>query len=57
MGDEAEVGQAALDALIQDGCRSRVPQRRTVLSQQISELFTDLPGEKKMTEMLIAKCT
>lgn len=42
VGDEVEVGQAALDAGLQDGVRPRVPQGRSVLSQQVSELFAYL---------------
>lgn len=45
--DEAEVGQAALDARLQDGLRPRVPQGRAVLGQQVRELFAHLP-EKVM---------
>lgn len=33
MGDEVEVGQAALDAWLQDGVGPGVPQGRSVLSQ------------------------
>lgn len=40
--DEVEVGQAALDARLQNGVGPRVPQGRSVLSQQVGELFTDL---------------
>lgn len=40
--DEVEVGQAALDARLQDGGGPRVPQRRSVLSQQVGELLADL---------------
>lgn len=42
MGDEVEVGQATLDARLQDRVGPRVPQGRSVLSQQVSELFADL---------------
>lgn len=42
MRDEVEVGQAALDARLQDRVGPRVPQGRSVLSQQVGELFTDL---------------
>lgn len=42
VGDEAEVGQAALDAWLQDGRRPGVPQRGAVLTQQVSELLADL---------------
>lgn len=42
MRDEVEVGQAALDARLQNGVGPRVPQGRSVLSQQVGELFTDL---------------
>ena len=42
MGDEVEVGQATLDARLQDRIGPRVPQGRSVLSQQVSELFADL---------------
>lgn len=36
------MGQAALDARLQNGVGPRVPQGRSVLSQQVGELFTDL---------------
>lgn len=42
VGDEVEVGQAALDAGLQDGVGPRVPQGRSVLSQQVGELFAYL---------------
>lgn len=49
MSDEAEVGQAALDSRLQDGCRPRVSQRWAILSEQVSELLADLPeGRKKI---------
>ncbi|TNN78690.1 hypothetical protein EYF80_011094 [Liparis tanakae] len=41
VSDEAEVGQAALDSRLHDGGRPRVPQRRTVLSQQVGR---DIPA-------------
>lgn len=40
--DEVEVGQAALDARLQNGGGPRVPQWRSILSQQVGELLTDL---------------
>lgn len=40
--DEVEVGQAALDARLQNGGGPRVPQGRSVLSQQVGELLADL---------------
>lgn len=43
MGDEAEVSQAALNPWLENGSRPRVSQRRSVLSQQVGELLTDLP--------------
>lgn len=42
VGDEVEVGQTALDARLQDGVGPRVPQGRSVLGQQVGELFADL---------------
>lgn len=42
VGDEAEVGQTALDARLQDGRGTGVPQRGAVLTQQVSELLNDL---------------
>lgn len=42
VGDEVEVGQAALDARLQDGIGPGVPQGRSVLSQQVGELFAYL---------------
>lgn len=43
VGDEAEVSQAALNPWLENGSRPRVSQRRSVLSQQVGELLTDLP--------------
>lgn len=43
VGDEAEVSQAALNPWLEHGSRPRVSQRRSVLSQQVGELLTDLP--------------
>lgn len=61
--DEAEVGQTALDARLEDGLRPRVPEWRAVLGQQVCELFADLPevgGERKgfrlMSEHREIKC-
>lgn len=44
VADEAEVGQAALNARLQDGRRTRVTQRRAVLGEQVGELLADLPA-------------
>lgn len=50
MGDEAEVGQAALDSRFHDGGRSGVSERRAVLCQQVRELLADLPeGRENFT--------
>lgn len=43
VGNEAEVSQATLNPWLQNGSRPRVSQRRSVLSQQVGELLTDLP--------------
>ncbi len=43
VGDEAEVSQAALNPWLENGSWPRVSQRRSVLSQQVGELLTDLP--------------
>lgn len=49
VGDEAEVGQAALDARFHNGGRSWVSKRRAVLCQQVCELLADLPeGREKL---------
>lgn len=48
MRDEGEVGEAALDARLQDGGGPRVAQGRPVLGQQVRELFTQL-SEKMET--------
>lgn len=45
--DEAEVRQAALNARLQDGRRTRVPKRSAVLRQQVCELLTQLPEWRK----------
>lgn len=42
MRDEGEVGEAALDARLQDGGGPRVAQGSPVLGQQVCELFTQL---------------
>lgn len=48
VGDEAEVGQAALDSRFHNGGRSWVSKRRAVLCQQVCELLADLPeGREK----------
>lgn len=47
MCDEAEVRQTALDARLQDGCRTRVPERSAVLRQEVCELLTQLPECRK----------
>lgn len=43
--DEGEVGEAALDAGLQDGRGPRVAQRSPVLGQQVCELLTQLSAE------------
>lgn len=43
MGDEAEMSQAALNPWLENGSWPRVSQRRSVLSQQVGKLLTDLP--------------
>lgn len=49
VGDEAEVGQAALDSRFHDGGRPWVSERWAVLCQQVCELLADLPeGRKKV---------
>lgn len=47
VGDEAEVGEAALDARLQDGRGAGVSQRRAVLSEQVGEFFADLFGSEE----------
>lgn len=47
MSDEAEMGQAALNSRLHDRGWPRVSQRRTVLSEQVSEFLADLPEDKK----------
>lgn len=56
MGYEAEVGQGALDPRLHDGGRSRVSERRPVLSEQVGELLADLPRRKRrrVSQMLTA---
>ena len=50
VGDEAEVGQAALDSRFHDGGRSWVSERRAILCQQVCKLLADLPkGRNKFT--------
>lgn len=45
--DEVEVGQAALDAGLQDGGGPGVAQRGAVLSQQVGELLADLSAAQR----------
>lgn len=56
VGDEAEVGQATLDARLQDGRGAGVPQRGAVLTQQVSELLTDLSEWKTRMSTLTITC-
>lgn len=48
--DEAEVRQTALDARLQDGRRTRVPERSAVLRQEVCELLTQLPECRRDTQ-------
>lgn len=43
MCDEAEVGQAALDAWVQYGNRPGVAQWTAILGQEVCKLLADLP--------------
>lgn len=52
VGDEAEVGQAALDSRLHNGGRSWVSERRTILCQQVCELLADLPEGRKKNSLL-----
>lgn len=45
--DEGEVGEAALDAGLQDGAGPGVAQRSPVLGQQVGELLTQLSAEDR----------
>lgn len=47
MCDEAKMSQTALDARVQDGTRSRVSKRSSVLSEEVCEFLTDLPARHK----------
>lgn len=47
VGEEAEVGEAALDAGLQAGGGSTAAQWRTVLGHQVHKFLTDLPEAKR----------
>lgn len=47
MGEQAEVGEAALDARFQAGGGSTAAQWRTVLGHQVHKFLTDLPEAKR----------
>lgn len=47
MRDEGEVGEAALDAGLQDGAGPRVAQGSPVLGQQVCKLLTKLSAGEK----------
>lgn len=50
--DEGEVGEAALDARLQDGAGPRVAQGSPVLGQQVCELLAQLSaGEKTQQDV------
>lgn len=54
MRDEGEVGEAALDAGLQDGAGPRVAQGSPVLGQQVCKLLTKLSaGEKTQQDVIL----
>lgn len=54
MRDEGEVGEAALDAGLQDGAGPRVAQGSPVLGQQVCKLLTKLSaGEKTQRDVIL----
>lgn len=52
--DEGEVGEAALDAGLQDGAGPGVAQRSPVLGQQVCELLTQLSAEDTQQDQEVA---
>lgn len=48
MCDQAKMSQTALDARVQDGTRSRVSKRSSVLSEEVCEFLTNLPARHKV---------
>ncbi len=49
VGEQAEVGEASLDAGLQAGGGSTAAQWRAVLGHQVDKLLTDLPERKTDT--------
>lgn len=49
--DEREVRQVTLDVRLQDDLRPRVAQRRSVLVEQVHQLFGDLPVRTRTTRV------
>lgn len=47
MGEQAEVGQAALNPGLQARCGPTRTQRRPVLGHEVNKLFADLPEVKE----------
>lgn len=47
MGEQAEVGEAALDTRLQAGGGSTAAQWRTVLGHQVHKFLTDLPETRR----------
>ena len=46
MGDQGEMSEMSLNALVQNHARLSVTQRRPVLIQQIHQLLCDQPGQR-----------
>lgn len=51
VGEQAEVGEASLDAGLQAGGGPTAAQWRAVLGHQVHELLTDLPEKKKRQDI------
>lgn len=56
VGEQAEVGEAALDARLQARRGSTAPQRRAVLGHEVQELLTDLPETKETRHRINVNC-
>lgn len=51
MGEQAEVGQAALNPGLQARCGPTRTQRRPVLGHEVNKLFADLPEDKEKVKV------
>ncbi|KAG7225404.1 hypothetical protein INR49_027393 [Caranx melampygus] len=57
VGEQAEVGEASLDARLQAGGGPTAAQWRTVLGHEVHKLFTDLPEKTQDQTLVHSACT